>query len=117
MSRSDSEDFLSKTSFGFIPAGTSNGLYASIAAFGQEKDSIKSSAFVIAKGRSTKLDITKLDLEYYHKEPLYIFSSLYFGEAKSHQVDFSGNGQQVSTINDKFNSREFKPYAWRNLKL
>jgi hypothetical protein len=64
MSRPDAAKFLARTSFGFIPAGTSNGLYASIASFGEEKDSIKSSAFVIAKGRSTKMDITKLDLEY-----------------------------------------------------
>jgi sphingosine kinase len=76
MNRSDHKQFLAQTSFGFIPAGTSNGLYASIADFGGEKDDIKSAAFVVAKGRSTKMDITKLNMEYYPNTPLYMFLSL-----------------------------------------
>ena len=62
--RSDSIAFLKATAFGFIPAGTSNGLYASVADHGGERDCILSAAFVVAKGRTTKMDLTELTMEY-----------------------------------------------------
>jgi len=57
---------LQHTTFGFIPAGTGNGLVKSIQAESNEfGDIILTSAFIIAKGRKTLIDLTELDLEYF----------------------------------------------------
>ena len=74
MHRPDAEQFINQTSFGFIPAGTSNGLYASVADLGTERDCVLSAAFVIAKGRNTKMDLTELTMQY-DDNKLYMFLS------------------------------------------
>jgi diacylglycerol kinase family enzyme len=64
MSRDDREEFLEKTTFGFIPAGTANGLIASITHENDEDFSIINAAFLIAKGKRTMMDLTEITLEY-----------------------------------------------------
>lgn len=76
MNRPDGLDFLSQLNFGFIPAGTGNGLHKSIAYSINESHGIHSAAFSIAKGRKTKMDLTELELEYHQNEDqkkLYMF--------------------------------------------
>ena len=68
MSRPDRDEFQDKLTFGFIPAGTANGLHKSVVTQFDEKEGIHTAAFAVAKGRTTKLDLTELDLEYYQNE-------------------------------------------------
>jgi sphingosine kinase len=74
-SRADRDHFLDKTTFGFIPAGTSNGLVASILKQHDEEYGIHQAAFSIAKGSRMKMDLTELTMEYQEKK-LYMFLSL-----------------------------------------
>ena len=65
MSREDRDDFLSKITFGIVPAGTSNGLFVSMMdQIGETGDPALTAAFLIAKGRKSSIDITELSLEY-----------------------------------------------------
>jgi sphingosine kinase len=74
MSRPDRDQFLENLSFGFIPAGTGNGLHKSVVDTYDEKDGIYTAAFAVAKGRTTKMDLTELDLEYFNNEKkVYMF--------------------------------------------
>jgi len=72
MHRADREEFLENLAFGFIPAGTGNGLHKSVVETFNEKDGIHSAAFAVAKGRTSKMDLTELDLEYNEKK-VYMF--------------------------------------------
>lgn len=49
-SREDRNEFLEKTTFGFIPAGTANGLVQTILDHNGEVFGIQNAAFLIAKG-------------------------------------------------------------------
>jgi len=52
MHRKDKDIFLKNTTFGFIPAGTGNGLVKSILSeSGEEGDLVLTAAFLICKGR------------------------------------------------------------------
>lgn len=64
MSRDDKERFLENFSFGFIPAGTGNGLHKSVVMQTNEVVGIHTAAFAIAKGRTMQMDLTELELEY-----------------------------------------------------
>lgn len=75
MNRPDREEFLESFTFGFIPAGTGNGLHKSIMDDNDELHGIHEAAFSICKGRSTKLDLTELELEYLETK-VYMFLSL-----------------------------------------
>lgn len=65
MNRPDSFDFLKQVKFGFIPAGTSNGLHKSVVESNKELAGIHSAAFSIAKGKTMRMDLTELELEYF----------------------------------------------------
>jgi sphingosine kinase len=65
MNRPDREQMMETIAFGFIPAGTSNGLHKSVTEHAGELDGIQIAAFMCAKGRKTKMDLSELELEYY----------------------------------------------------
>lgn len=73
MQRADREEFMESIAFGFIPAGTSNGLHKSVMDFAGEVDGIHTAAFTCAKGRKTKMDLTELTLEYQPEKKVYMF--------------------------------------------
>ena len=60
MYRPDQEQFMKSIVFGFIPAGTANGLHTSIVHTYNENIGIHSAAFAIAKGRQDLMDLTEL---------------------------------------------------------
>lgn len=79
MSRPDREEFLNSITFGFIPAGTGNGLVKTISEMAGENYGILTSAFTIAKGRKMKMDLTELELQYLkgqERSKIYMFLSL-----------------------------------------
>lgn len=81
MSRPDRDECLNNINMGFIPAGTANGLHKSVTNQFNEKDGIHSAAFATAKGRTTKMDLTELELEYWQNEPrkkLYMFLAMQY---------------------------------------
>jgi hypothetical protein len=65
MSRPDRDEFFNKTTFGFIPAGTANGLIKSITDVNYEEFGIHQAAFLVAKGTRKMMDLTELTLEYH----------------------------------------------------
>lgn len=82
MKRADREEFLEKTTLGFVPAGTANGLVASMMdAQGETGDEVLTAAFMIAKGRRSMMDLNELRLEYFQqaeeeRQIIYMFLSL-----------------------------------------
>ena len=52
------------TSIGCIPGGSANGLVTAILEFAGEEYSVESAAFLVAKGRTTRMDLTEIDAEY-----------------------------------------------------
>ena len=73
MNRPDWQEFIEKITFGFIPAGTGNGLVKSISSLSSNECSIETAAYSISKGRKLKIDLTELDLEYQPDKKLYMF--------------------------------------------
>jgi hypothetical protein len=65
MSRPDKDEFLSQVTFGFIPAGTGNGLHKSVKDQHEENHGIHVAAFAVCKGRKKNMDLTELELEYH----------------------------------------------------
>ena len=65
MSRQDRDEFLQKTTFGFIPAGTANGLIKSITDSVDEDFGIHNATFLIIKGKRHMMDLTELTMEYH----------------------------------------------------
>ena len=55
---------MAKTAIGFIPGGSANGLVKAVLDFSGEDYSIENSAFLIAKGRTTRMDLTEIEAEY-----------------------------------------------------
>ena len=51
-------------SLGFIPGGTANGLVMSILKYTNEEYSIETAAFIVAKGRTMRMDLTEIEGEY-----------------------------------------------------
>ena len=79
MSRPDRKEFLNKTTFGFIPAGTANGLIKSISDQNNENFGILEASFFVAKGTRKMMDLTELTLEYLQNEEqkkIYMFLSM-----------------------------------------
>ena len=64
MNRPDREQFLNSVALGFIPAGTANGLHKSVVEAVKEESGILTAAFMCAKGRKCKMDLTELEMEY-----------------------------------------------------
>ena len=49
---------------GFIPGGTANGLVKSVLDHAGEEYGVETAAYVIAKGRTMRMDLTEIELEY-----------------------------------------------------
>ena len=72
---------MDKLAFGFIPAGTGNGLHKAVVDSQGENHGIHSAAFAVAKGHTTKIDLTELELEYHQNEPntkTYMFLAVFW---------------------------------------
>ena len=62
--RNDCIQLMSTLSLGFIPGGTANGLVKSVLDYGAEEYGIETAAFVVSKGRTTRMDLTEIECEY-----------------------------------------------------
>jgi sphingosine kinase len=69
---------MAKMAIGFIPGGSANGLVKAVLDFAGEDYSIENSAFVIAKGRTMRMDLTEIEAEY-EKQKIYSFLSTFWG--------------------------------------
>jgi len=69
---------MSGTSLGFIPGGSANGLVRAVLDYSNEEFSVQNAAFVVAKGRTTRMDLTEIDAEY-QKDKIYSFLSTFWG--------------------------------------
>lgn len=76
--RKDSIQMMAKTSIGFIPGGSANGLVKAVLDFAGEPYGIENAAFVAAKGRSVRMDLTEIEAEY-QKEKIYSFLAVFWG--------------------------------------
>ena len=76
MHRADKDQFMEKIAFGFIPAGTANGLHKSVMEYSGEEHGIHNAAFTCAKGRKTKMDLTEITLEYNPDKKVYMFLAM-----------------------------------------
>jgi sphingosine kinase len=56
--RQDQIQIMNTTTLGFIPGGTGNGLVKSILDHAGEEFSVENAAFLAAKGRVTRMDLT-----------------------------------------------------------
>lgn len=65
---------MSKMTIGFIPGGTGNGLVKSVLDYSGENYTLENAAFIIAKGRSMRMDLTEIEAEYM-KDKIYSFLS------------------------------------------
>ena len=55
---------MASTSIGFIPGGSANGLVKAVLDYAGEEYSIENAAFVCAKGRTMRMDLTEIEAEY-----------------------------------------------------
>jgi hypothetical protein len=55
---------MSSLTIGFIPGGSANGLVKAVLDHGGEEYSVENAAFVVAKGRATRMDLTEIEAEY-----------------------------------------------------
>ena len=69
---------MASTAIGFIPGGSANGLVKAVLDFAGEEYSIENAAFVSAKGRTTRMDLTEIEAEY-EKHKIYSFLSTFWG--------------------------------------
>ena len=64
MNRADRDIFLESVTLGNIPGGTGNGLVKSLLDHSGEKYGPKEAAYLLLRGKRTKIDLTELTLEY-----------------------------------------------------
>lgn len=76
--RSDWLQLMSSLNLGFIPGGSANGLVKAVLDHGGEEYSVENAAFVVAKGRATRMDLTEIEAEYM-KEKIYSFLATFWG--------------------------------------
>jgi sphingosine kinase len=69
---------MASTAIGFIPGGSANGLVKAVLDFSGEEYSIENAAFLCAKGRTTRMDLTEIETEY-EKHKIYSFLSTFWG--------------------------------------
>jgi diacylglycerol kinase family enzyme len=62
--RTDSEAFLKTVTIGSIPGGTANAFTKCLLAHTGEQFGIEEAAYIIVRGKSTKMDLTELTGEY-----------------------------------------------------
>ena len=55
---------MAKTAIGFIPGGSANGLVKSVLTYAGEDYGIENAAFIAAKGRIIRMDLTEIEAEY-----------------------------------------------------
>jgi diacylglycerol kinase family enzyme len=73
--RNDWMQFTSKTTIGFIPGGSANGLVKAVLDYSSETYSVENAAFIVSKGRRTRMDLTEIEGEY-EPEKIYSFLSI-----------------------------------------
>ena len=76
--RPDAITMMASTTIGFIPGGSANGLVKAVLDFSGEEFNVENAAFIAAKGRTTRMDLTEIECEY-QKEKVYSFLSTFFG--------------------------------------
>lgn len=76
--RRDHIQMMSSTAIGFIPGGSANGLVKAVLDFSGEDFSVENTAFIVAKGRTTRMDLTEIEAEY-QKEKIYSFLATFWG--------------------------------------
>lgn len=76
--RADWLQLMSTLALGFIPGGSANGLVKAVLDASGEEYSVMSAAFVVVKGRHTKIDLTEIEAEY-QKEKIYSFLCVFWG--------------------------------------
>jgi sphingosine kinase len=76
--RHDWLQIMSSISIGFIPGGSANGLVKAVLDYAGEEYSVLNAAFIAAKGRRMKMDLTEIECEY-SKEKVYSFLSTFWG--------------------------------------
>lgn len=69
---------MSSLAVGCIPGGSGNGLVTAILEHSGEDYSVESAAFVAAKGRTTRMDLTEIEAEY-QREKIYSFLCTFWG--------------------------------------
>ena len=69
---------MASTAIGFIPGGSANGLVKAVLDYAGEEYSIENAAFVCAKGRIARMDLTEIEAEY-EKHKIYSFLSTFWG--------------------------------------
>jgi sphingosine kinase len=62
--RSDYIQMMTSMALGFIPGGSANGLVKAVLDYSGEEYSIENAAFLVAKGRTTRMDLTEIEAEY-----------------------------------------------------
>ena len=76
--RQDQIQIMSSLAVGFIPGGSANGLVTAILDYVGEDYSVETAAFVVAKGRTTRMDLTEIEAEY-QREKIYSFLCTFWG--------------------------------------
>lgn len=105
--RDDSQQVLQNITFGFIGAGTSNGMAKSIAYASYERSSVMDATFLIAKGHTRQCD-----LSLYHTKSKSYWSFLTFSWAMLADIDID------SEVLRQLGSLRFDIWGlWRVLKL
>lgn len=62
--RPDKLSMMSTLGIGCIPGGSSNGLVKAILDHSSEEFSVENAAFIVAKGRITRMDLTEIEAEF-----------------------------------------------------
>ena len=55
---------MNSITIGIIPGGSANGLVKAVLDYAGEDYSVENAAYLVAKGRTTKMDLTEIDAEY-----------------------------------------------------
>ena len=69
---------MAKTAIGLIPGGSANGLVKAVLTYAGEDYGVENAAFIAAKGRMIRMDLTEIEAEY-QKEKIYSFLSTFWG--------------------------------------
>jgi sphingosine kinase len=62
--RQDQILIMAKTTIGFIPGGSANGLVKAVLTYAGEDYGVENAAFIAAKGRIIRMDLTEIEAEY-----------------------------------------------------
>lgn len=80
---------MASTAVGFIPGGSANGLVKAVLDYSGEEYSIENAAFLAAKGRITRMDLTEIEAEY-QKQKIYSFLSTFWGVIADCDINSEG---------------------------